>query len=294
MDEGGIGALLNAPATLMVAGVFAAVLVALLIVAVRRGETIAPLIAVLLVAAAALAFNERLARSDRAAARRALIDRAAALDRAALAPGSPLACLNADAGETVENGCEKAVFASAQSAAAAVAYAAARLRLLADAAAFGDDPAINAALAASRRAIALDRYGIAAQALATREGCTASRCPAFALVGDAEVLKANLKAQVFAQYVARYADSWSAPAEKPQAVSAAPAPSAASTEQPKEQRPAGEKFDFPSAASIPPVSIMTPEPPPAASDESRPAPKPAAPATAPMPPRRPAEAPPMR
>src|SRR5579875_1857233 len=66
MDEGGIGALLNAPATLMVAGVFAAVLVALLIVAVRRGETIAPLIAVLLVAAAALAFNERLARSARA------------------------------------------------------------------------------------------------------------------------------------------------------------------------------------------------------------------------------------
>ncbi|MBX6329510.1 MAG: hypothetical protein IRY89_13145 [Pseudolabrys sp.] len=294
MDDGGTATLLNAPATLMIAGVLAAVLAALLIVAWRRGETIAPMIAVVLVAAAAFALNERLARSDRAAARRALIDRAAALDRAALAPGSPLACLNADAGETVENGCEKAVFASAQSAAAAVAYAAARLQLLAEAAAFGEDPDISAALAASRRAIALDRFGVAAQALATRVGCTASRCPAFALVGDAEVLKANLKAQVFAQYVARYADAWSAPAEKPQAVSAAPAPAAA-VDEPKEHRSGAEKFDFPSAASIPPVSIMNPEPPlPAAADESRPAPKPSAPATAPMPPKRPAEAPPAR
>jgi hypothetical protein len=160
------------------------------------------------------------------------------------------------------------VFASAQSAAGAVAYMAARLKLLADAAT-SDDADIAAALASTRRAVALDRYGIAAHVLATRDGCTAAKCAAFALVDDASALRANLRAQTFDQYVSRYVANWNktAPlAEKPP-----PAVGGSPTAAVK----AGEPWDFPSAASIPPVSIMNAEPPPPkTADAQAPADKP--------------------
>src|SRR5262249_45446750 len=63
---------------------------------------------------------------------RALEQRAVALAARAIAPGSPLACLDAVAGDTVETACEKTVFASPESVAAAVSYMSARLALLAD------------------------------------------------------------------------------------------------------------------------------------------------------------------
>ena len=155
------------------------------------------------------------------------------------------------------------MFASPQAAAAAVAYMGARLQLLQDGAAFAEDQDVAAALAASRRAIALDRYGIAAQALASRDACTPTHCAAFALVDDANALKANLKAQAFAQYVSRYTAGWSAAAgEKAPALSQAPSAAPVASEAPATQpiKP-GERWDFPSAASIPPVNIMNAEPP---------------------------------
>jgi hypothetical protein len=71
-----------------------------------------------------------------AAERRALVQRSAELNLAAM--GSALSCLDAGAGEAVENACEAHVFADPQRAANAVAYTAARLSLLAEAA---KDPA---------------------------------------------------------------------------------------------------------------------------------------------------------
>ena len=61
---------------------------------------------------------------------------------------------------------------------------AARLTLLADGLAFArhGDPDFAATLAGLRRAIELDRFGIAAHVLAVRDGCTAERCAAFALL----------------------------------------------------------------------------------------------------------------
>lgn len=221
--------------------------------------------------AAGLLALERLSASDRDAARRALLARDAALDRAALVPGSALACLDAGAGDAVENACEKAVFGSAQSTAGAVAYMDARLNLLSEAArlAAGGDASVMAALAGTRRAVELDRYGVAAHVLATRDGCTADKCAAFALVDDTGALKSNLRAQVFDQYVSRYADKWNEPAPQPKGPvvsQAAPAPPLTSMVRtssgplPAPIKP-GEKWDFPSAASIPAVSIMNKEPP---------------------------------
>jgi len=112
--------------------------------------------------------------------------------------------------------------------------------------------------AATRRALELDRFGLSAHVLATRDGCTAERCPAFALLNDANVIKSNLKAQVFDQYVSRYAGDWNkaAPvAEKETPVARAPESTAPA------KTPLASQYDFPSAASIPPVSIMNAEPP---------------------------------
>ena len=207
---------------------------------------------------------------EQAAERNALLNRDAELNRVALAPGSALSCLDGGAGEAVENACEKLVFATPQNAASAVAYMDARLKLLADTAASHDNGAM-ALLASSRRAVALDRFGVAAHVLAIRDGCTAEKCDAFALVEDASALKSNLAAQVYDQYVSRYVAEWSAspkPAEKAPVVSAAPAPIPApgpvanlNGQTPTPAVKPGEKWDFPSSASIPAVSIMNSEPP---------------------------------
>jgi len=241
--------------------------------------------------------------AERMAERRALLARDSELNRMALAPGSVLACLDGGAGEAVENACEKLVFTSPQSTAAAVAYMDARLKLLADAAGTGDT-GLQAQLASTRRAVALDRYGVAAHVLAMRDGCTGEKCEAFTLVDDASALKANLKAEVFDQYVSRYVAGWNAPpAAKPPVMSAVPSPApVASVAAPiMGVRPIaaikpGEHWDFPSAASIPPVSIMNSEPPlPKGADAqaqagsaAAAAAKPAADAKLPIPPRRPA------
>ena len=228
---------------------------------IRIGLSLA---ALTLVAIAVFALIERSAVVERASERRALLARDTELSRIALEPGSALACLDGGAGDTVENVCERKVFASAQSTAAAVAYMDARLRLLAAA---EHDAGVLPLLASTRRAVALDRYGVAAHVLAIRDGCTAEKCDAFALVDDASVLKANLKAEVYDQYVSRYVASWTAPEKMPEkapAVSALPPPPAPVIVSGQTTTPAvkpGEHWDFPSAASIPAVSIMGAEPP---------------------------------
>jgi len=208
---------------------------------------------------------DHMTRDQRTAERRSLLQRNADLSLSTLAPGSVLPCLDGGAGDAVETACEKSVFASPESAASAVAYTGARLALLVDAAEFAQsEPSITEAFARARRAIELDRYGIAAHVLAT-DGCTADQCAAFALLHDTTVLKANLKAQVFDQYVSRYAEGWSKSQAVVEKTPAAPAPVARAPEQaPAGQAAAGQpvssKYDFPSAASIPPVSIMNAEP----------------------------------
>ena len=66
---------------------------------------------------------------DHGADRRALELRAQELTARTLAPGSALACLDAVAGANVDAACEKALFASAATVAAATSYAVARLEL---------------------------------------------------------------------------------------------------------------------------------------------------------------------
>jgi hypothetical protein len=124
---------------------------------------------------------------DHGADRRALEMRAQELTARTLAPGSALACLDAVAGENVDAACEKALFASAATVAAATSYAAARLELLSDMAAYvkhgGRD--IDGALLPLRHSLETDAYGFVAHALAVRDGCTSQNCKALEVLRDA-------------------------------------------------------------------------------------------------------------
>ncbi len=231
-------------------------------------------VAIAVAAAGGVAVLDRLAADARGADQRALLARQTELAARVLTPGSPLSCLDGGAGETVESACEQAVFADASTTAAALAYTGARIALLKDAAALAQrgDGDIAAAFAGARRAVELDRFGFAAQVLADRDGCTPEQCAAFALVSEAGALKANMKARVYDQYVSRHAATWgraapvaaSSPRPAPQAsLASVPAVESlpADAPPPATGHPVDSKWDFPSAASIPPVSIMNTEPP---------------------------------
>jgi len=255
------------------AGALAALFFVMVILAIRRvtqghaSRIVVPVLAIAVAGMAVFGLLDRLTRSERAAEERALLERNSQLSLSATAPGSALSCLDGLVGEEIENACEKSIFADPQSAARAVGYISTRLSLLADAAAAAGrgGPDVLAALAPTRRVIELDRFGIAAHVLAVRDGCTAEKCAAFAMLHDATTLKANFKVHAFDAYVARYAAAWgkgeAVPENAPQASSPGTAPVASAPEPLSPSHPLDSRYDFPSSASIPPVSIMNAEPP---------------------------------
>jgi hypothetical protein len=206
-----------------------------------------------------------------------------------------LSCIDDLAGDAVLTACEKVLFGSAESAAAAVAYAASQITLLTS---LGDAATANKGagsdLLALRRAVERDRYGLMAYVLMARDHCTPSACPAFRSLTDNHQIAANMNERVYESLIMRHAPSWNAPAQGAGGLIAALPPSA----------PSGKptNAEFPSSASTPPVNIMTPEPPLGAAAPKPPpaAPRPAAAATTseppaakkpPPPPKRPASAP---
>jgi hypothetical protein len=203
---------------------------------------------------------------EHAADRRALDQRATDLAARAVAPGSSLACLDAVAGEAVETACEKQLFASPESVAAAVSYVSARLALLGDAVDFArrSGARYERGLLAMRLALEADRYGFVAHVLSVRDSCTPLLCDSYVLFKDPDRVQANLRERLFDRYVERYAPEWTAHPQPTAPGVAAAAPGSvfttASVPPAAPGVPVPSKYDFPSAASIPPVSIMTPEP----------------------------------
>lgn len=171
-----------------------------------------------------------------------------------------LSCIDDLAGDAVLNACEKVLFGSAESTAAAVTYAASQISRLT---ALGDlataEKNTSSELQALRRAVERDRYGLMAYALMARDHCTPTACPAFRSLADSHQLVANMDERLYENLITRYASSWNAPAPM------AAAPGAGLIAGLPPQMPTGRptNADFPSAASTPPVNIMTPEPGPA-------------------------------
>lgn len=212
-------------------------------------------------------FVDRSAEGARERERRVLEARMSELAIRALTPGSPLACLDAIAGDAVETACEKALFTNPEVTASAVSYVAARLNLLAYGLEIANrsDPGYAAALLVLRQSLESDRFGIVAQVLSLRDSCTPAQCDNFGLLRDTSRVRANLKDRTFDGYVARYAAGWAEHDSRlgPVAGSIAPATtgSIGSPQTNGKTRPgiAPSRYDFPSASSIPAVSIMTPE-----------------------------------
>lgn len=202
---------------------------------------------------------------DGAPTRRALESRSMELTLRAIEPGSPLACLEAVGNDTVETACEKVIFASPQTVAAAVAYMDVRLSLLSDAVEVTTrDRAYEASIERLRRAIEADRFGIVAHVLATR-GCTAENCPSLKLLRDPRQVSANLRERVFDSTVILHAAAWDSPVGTPPAATMPPVASAPASAAPQlattgAAPPPTGKYEFPSAASIPAISIMNAEP----------------------------------
>lgn len=177
-----------------------------------------------------------------------------------------LSCLDDLAGDTVATGCEKALFGAPDVVAAAVAYTASRIdRLTALGDAATAENSLTPEMKALRKALEHDRYGLVAQVLVARDGCTQFDCPAFRSLTDRQQVAANMDAHLYDQLVARYAPTWNAPATATAANAAlAGLPPSVPTGKPT-------NAEFPSASSTPPVSIMTPEPPTPATRQAAPA-----------------------
>ena len=204
-----------------VAGAMAAVVLAAAVLAWRHRRpsiiALAAGLALALAGAGLLVVLDQPRPEDRWAERQTFARRADELAARAFAPNSPLACLDAPAGPTVESACEALLFGRPEAIATAVSYVAAKLALL-----------------------------------------------AFAQVANAARIKTNLREGTFDRLVARHAGAWPLGERAPAMTEAAP-PKGAAAEvgtalPPTVAKPLSPGHDFPSAASIPPVSIMTPEP----------------------------------
>ena len=170
-----------------------------------------------------------------------------------------LACLDELAGDTVLAACEKVVFGSADSIAAAVSYAAAQLNRLT---AYGDVAAANkvmtAELASLRRAVERDRFGLVAHVLQSRDACQVGACAAYVSLTTRDEIAAHMEQRTYDNLITRYAPAWNAlppTAAAPGVVTLSGLPPSMPTGKPT-------NADFPTSASIPPVNIMTPEPAP--------------------------------
>jgi hypothetical protein len=239
--------------------------------------------AVLLGAWLAFTMLDRLLIGERSADRRALQARSGELTARAIMSGSALACLDANAGEVVERSCEKTLFATPETVAAGIAYIAARLSLLADGLEYAEriDNSYALQLEGIRRALELDRFGLVAHVLKNRDGCTVEACPSFALFRDKTKVVANLIGDPFEGFVGRYAASWEERTVTATGTTAPVNPTTAQTSAPNPPSRVSSRWDFPSSKTIPPVSIMDPEPvgpapkPGQAPESSASAPKPA-------------------
>ncbi len=210
----------------------AALLVLFLFIALFRASftRVVTVVAVLAVSCGAVwAYFDR-GRLDE---RRALEARLTAVNLQALDAGSTLACLTAPLGETTEAACENALFVSPEDVAAGLSYISARLALLAEAAPMiRSDQTLETRFARLRRGLEQDRFGLVANVLTVRDGCSPERCEAFALFRDTERLRANMRDGVFQAAVARHSPNWQPRTARQQTSNAAPPPAVATSPTP--------------------------------------------------------------
>jgi hypothetical protein len=238
-------------ATLIAAGFFALLV---LIVLLRADKTMAngalAVIALLAIGIASTTTVRGFGTPSRAAD--PAVDVRGGTQHVALAPA--LACLDGLAGESVEAACEKAVFGSADTAAAAVSYAAGQVSRVIAA---GSARTLTPEQQILKRTVERDRYGLVAQVITVRDRCVVTDCPLFRALSDTNQIKANMNDRLYDALVTRYSPSWTSAAATP----TSPAPGMLTGIPPSAPTGRPTTVDFANSASIPPVNIMTGDPP---------------------------------
>lgn len=244
-------------------GFFALVIVVLLAIAIARVGSrhtfgfFAQVAASLVLVGIAWFYLDRLGEQDRSEYRRNIEARLSALTAQALLPNSNLACLDAGIGEVVQEACEKVLYSSPEQVSAALSFVGARLDILRDIAALPDpdEAAYDKLRAPLISSLQADRYGLVAQVLLGRDRCSPDKCYAFEFLPNRDRVVANMNERAYETLVTRHAAAWGDKSAAPALAAAAPAPPA-----PPAKEPSQLPVNFPSAASIPPVSIMANEP----------------------------------
>lgn len=179
-----------------------------------------------------------------------------ALNAQALLPNSNLACLDAAGGDVVHEACERALFAAPEQVAAALNYVGARLDIVREIAALPDrDAAAYESLRAPIvRSLEADRFGLVAQVLTGRDDCQPASCYAFDFLQNRDRVIANMKERAYDARVTRFAAAWS------ERFGAAAGPALAAQTPPSSPPHTPVNINFPTADSIPAVSIMSNEP----------------------------------
>jgi hypothetical protein len=116
---------------------------------------------------------------------------------------------------------------------------------------------VEAVLLTLRRSLEADRFGFLAHVLAIRDGCTSQNCRALALLKDSSRVRSNLSAETLDHYLEHYQEVWAKTLDgSPEIAQLTGGSGPSNAAGPRRM----VNIDFPSAASIPPVSIMNPEP----------------------------------
>jgi hypothetical protein len=190
-----------------------AVVLLLILVMRPRGEsglaTLAQLALVAVVAGGAYFGLKQYEDNSRFTERKAIEDRAATLLAQANQPGSVLGCLNQAALPTLDEACEKTIFAEPQRIASAIGVTADRIALLNDATSFAArEPAFLDRFDHLRKSLEADPYGLVAHIFATEHKCIPDSCPRFRILKDVDKVKSNLTSRKFDGLLAKYKESW--------------------------------------------------------------------------------------
>ncbi|MET0277995.1 MAG: hypothetical protein ABW198_06630 [Pseudorhodoplanes sp.] len=245
-------------------GTFAVVIAALLAIAVARLGSLrgfgffGQAAGLALLAGMAWLYLDRLGEQDRADYRRNIEARVSALTAQSLLPNSNLACLDATSEDLLQEACEKSLYSSAEQVSAALTFVGARLDILRDIAALAhsEEQTYEKLRMPLVRSIQADRFGLVAQVLQSRDGCSAEICYAFDFLRNNAQLVANMRERTYEARLSKHAAAWSDKPVAPPVAAASPVPPSPAA-PPKESQ---LNLNFPSASSIPPVSIMANEP----------------------------------
>lgn len=206
------GVTLTLPGWALVAGGLGVVLLLILILRPRNDAsglaTLAQLALVAVVAGAAYFGLKQYEEGARFAERKAIEDRLAVLSQGKQ-NDSVLGCLNVSALPSLDEACERTIFAEPQRITSAIAVTADRLALLNDAVLHAErEPGFADRVEPLRKSLEADPYGIVAHVLASDFKCIPDSCARLRMFKDSDKIKANLAKATFSGLLSKHKESW--------------------------------------------------------------------------------------